>query len=133
MPVYSLSSNKKLNDSVKLKLANLLTDTHCGITGAPEQFVHVFFSDGVPIKENGSLYIHANVRKGRNTETIEKLRDTLVSKSAEIIGVDANRVMINLLEIESKWIMEGGFVMPEPGEEEEWMEKVKKILAVRDK
>jgi len=28
--------------------------------------------------------------------------------------------------------MEGGFVMPDPGEEEEWMEKVTKALGERE-
>ena len=36
------------------------------------------------------------------------------------------------MEIDGKWAMEGGFVMPSPGEEDEWMEKVLKALAERE-
>lgn len=36
------------------------------------------------------------------------------------------------MEIQGKWAMEGGFVMPDPGEEDEWMDKVTKALAERE-
>lgn len=132
MPVYSLTSKKKIKDADKLKLANLFTDTHCGLTGAPEQFVHVLFSDGIPLFKGKTLYIHANIRHGRTPEKIQELKDTLVNKSAEILNVEAKKVHINLLEIHANWVMEGGFVMPKPGEEDEWMEKVTHALAERE-
>ena len=133
MPVYSLTSRKKINDTNKQKLANLFTDTHCGLTGAPEQFVHVFFSDGIPISGGKDLYIHANVRAGRTKETVAELAKQLVEKSAAIIGLPASQVKINLMEIQPKWCMEGGYIMPEPGEEDEWFEKVYAALEEREK
>ena len=132
MPVYSLTSRTFLEESKKQKLVDLFTDTHCGLTGAPEQFVHVLFSDGIPIAGGKDLYIHANVRYGRTPETVQRLRDRLVNGSAEILGVDRSRVRINLLEIRASWIMEGGHVMPEPGEEDEWFAKVHAALAERE-
>lgn len=132
MPVYSLTSPQKLSMDHKQRLVDLFTDTHCGLTGAPEQFVHVLFSDGVPIDGGKQLYIHANVRFGRTPETVQQLRDALVNGSAGILGLPAQQVRINLLEIQAKWIMEGGHVMPEPGDEEEWMAKVHAALAERD-
>ena len=35
------------------------------------------------------------------------------------------------MEISGKWAMEGGFVMPDPGEEDEWMQKVTAALEER--
>lgn len=132
MPVYSLTSHKKISKDKKQKLVDLFTDAHCSIMIAPEQFVHVLFSDGIRIRENKSLYIHANVRKGRGQDQIDKLCKTLRTESAEILGVNEEKIHINLLEIDAKWAMEGGYVMPGPGEEDEWMEKVTKALAERD-
>ena len=132
MPLYSLTSNEAIPDSKKQKLVHLFTDAHCNIMIAPEQFVHVFFSDGIPIFDNKSLYIHANVRTGRTKAAIEKLRITLIQGCAKILNVAENKIHINLLEIQAKWIMEGGYVMPDPGEEDEWMEKVTKDLAERE-
>ena len=132
MPVYSLTSRSVITEPDKLKLVNLVTDTHCGLTGAPEQFVHVLFSDGISIADGKELYIHANVRAGRTGETIQSLTDSLVNGSAEILGTEPDRIKINLMEIQAKWVMEGGFVMPEPGEEEAWFEKVNAALAARE-
>ena len=74
MPLYGLTSNKKISPSNKQKLVDLFTDAHCSIMIAPEQFVHVIFTEGIPIIGNKSLYVHANVRKGRAQEQIDKLR-----------------------------------------------------------
>ena len=133
MPVYSLTSKDKINDTRKEALANLFTDVHCGLTGAPEQFVHVLFSDGIPITGGKDLYIHANVRAGRTKETVAELSKQLVEKSAAILQVSTSQVKINLMEIQPKWCMEGGYIMPEPGEEDEWFEKVNAALAEREK
>ena len=120
MPVYSLTTRKKISDSNKQQLVDLFTDAHCSIMIAPEQFVHVIFSDGIPITDNKSLYIHANVRKGREQNKIKKLCETLTTECAKILNVEKDKIHINLLEINAKWVMEGGHVMPNPGEEDEW-------------
>lgn len=133
MPVYSLTSNQKISDTNKRKLVDLFTDAHCSIMIAPEQFVHVIFSDGIPIAGDKKLYIHANVRKGRAEEQVEKLCQTLITDCAKILQAKEEDIHINLLEIPGKWAMEGGFVMPDPGEEEEWMDKVTNALAKREK
>jgi hypothetical protein len=72
------------------------------------------------------------VRKGREQRKIEKLCETLTTECANILNVKETEIYINLLEIEAKWIMEGGYVMPSPGEEDEWMEKVTNALAERE-
>ena len=133
MPVYSLTSKEVIPVKQKQQLVDLFTDTHCNIMIAPEQFVHVLFSDGIPITNQHKLYIHANVRKGRAQDKIDLLVETLKSKCAEILRIPKEKVHINLLEINAKWIMEGGHVMPDPGEEDEWMAKVTKALEEREK
>lgn len=133
MPVYSLTSKEVIPVKQKQLLVDLFTDTHCNIMIAPEQFVHVLFSDGIPIANQHKLYIHANVRKGRAQDKIDLLVETLKTKCAEILRIPTEKVYVNLLEINAKWIMEGGHVMPDPGEEDEWMAKVTKALEEREK
>ena len=133
MPVYSLTSSNTITDINKEKLANLFTDVHCELTGAPEQFVHVLFAENIPLINGNELYIQANVRSGRTEATVADLRKQLVEKSAAILEIPSNQVSINLLEIQPKWCMEGGYIMPEPGEEDEWFEKVNAALAEREK
>ena len=132
MPLYSLSSKETIKEEEKLKLVNAITDIHCGLTGAPEQFVHVIFSDGIPITSGKKLYLQLNVRAGRNETLIKEMKRQLTMQSAQILKVYPDSILINLLEIEASWVMEGGFVMPEPGEEEEWMEKVELALSKRN-
>ena len=133
MPVYSLTSKEVIPGKQKQLLVDLFTDTHCNIMIAPEQFVHVLFSDGIPITNQYKLYIHANVRKGRAQDKIDLLVETLKNKCAEILRISKEKVHVNLLEINAKWIMEGGHVMPDPGEEDEWTAKVTKALEEREK
>ena len=132
MPLYGLTSHRKISLENRKKLANLFTDAHCSIMIAPEQFVHVIFSEGIPLIGNNGLYIHANVRKGRNTSQIENLCQTLTEGCAEILQISEDKIHINLMEIEAKWCMEGGYIMPDPGEEDEWMEKVTNALKERE-
>ena len=100
---------------------------------APEQFVHVLFSDGIPITNQHKLYIDANVRKGRARDKIDLLIETLKTKCAEILQIPAEKIYVNLLEINAKWIMEGEHVIPDPREEDDWMAKVTKALEEREK
>lgn len=133
MPLYSLTSSKYLSTDNKQKLVNLFTDAHCSIMVAPEQFVHVVFFEGIPIIGNKSLYIHANVRLGRTQDQIDRVCEAFRKGCAKILQVSEDKIHINLMEISGKWAMEGGFVMPDPGEEDEWMEKVTKALEEREK
>ncbi|MEM6723491.1 MAG: hypothetical protein AAF598_05595 [Bacteroidota bacterium] len=132
MPLYSLTSHKHLSVDTKQELADLFTDAHCSIMVAPEQFVHVVFFEGIPLIENKSLYIHANVRLGRTQEQIDQVCEAFTTGCAKILQVPEEKIHIHLMEIDGKWAMEGGFVMPSPGEEDEWMEKVTKALAKRE-
>lgn len=133
MPLYSITSNKKISPKNKQQLVDLFTDAHCQIMIAPEQFVHVIFFEGIPIFQNKTLYIHANVRLGRSQDQIDKLCEAFKTGCSRILQVDENQIHINLMEISGKWAMEGGFVMPDPGEEDEWMEKVTNALNEREK
>lgn len=133
MPLYSLTSPKSLSETTKQQLVDLFTDAHCNIMVAPEQFVHVVFFEGIPLLENKRLYIHANVRLGRSQDQIDKVCEAFITGCSKILEVPEDDIYINLMEIDGKWAMEGGFVMPSPGEEDEWMDKVNKALAEREK
>ena len=132
MPLYGLTSSKNLTPATKQELVDLFTEAHCRIMIAPEQFVHVVFFEGIPLLKNKRLYVHANVRLGRTQEQIDKAREAFTSGCARILQVDEDEIHINMMEIDGKWAMEGGFVMPSPGEEDEWMEKVTQALAERE-
>ncbi len=70
MPLYMLTSKEHISPEHKSELASVVTDTHCSITGAPRDFVHVVFSEGFPIE--GELHILGTVRAGRTSEMVCK-------------------------------------------------------------
>ena len=118
MPLYLVSSKKILTTSVKHQIANLIVDTHCSITGAPETFVNVVFSEAFPLRKAYDLDILATVRKGRTEEVNQRLKDTLKYEMSEILKLPANRLNTTLTEVPASWVMEGLILMPEPGEED---------------
>ncbi len=104
------------------QVATAITDIHCGSTGAPRSFVHVEFVE-TPAGETPEFevpyYIDGGNRAGRSEEVKAKLLSDLTGAFERITGVDG--VGARITESPASWSMEGGHVLPEPGEEgAEW-------------
>lgn len=125
MPVYTLACRKQLPAERRKKIADAITDIHCGVTGAPSEFVNVFFMDGHPVKEGKLIGVNGNVRSGgnRNQELTDNLRDRLQQGIAEAANLDQHDILISLIGFPASWAMEGGEILPEPGEETAWLER----------
>lgn len=125
MPLYSVSCASSLDDGMKEKLANLIMRVHCDLTGAPETFVNVIFSDNVPLRPTVQLNVLGSVRKGRTSEAKERLSHSMADAIAELTGVPASQLEMTMYEVPAQWVMEGGEILPEPGEEDqcEWLQK----------
>ncbi len=112
-------------DSVGLEqrqaVAKAVTDIHCGSTGAPRSFVHVVFDEAPDTRFEEPYYLDAFNRAGRAEEVKQALLSDLLGAFTEITGVDAAQLGGHINEGPASWSMEGGMVLPEPGEEtEEW-------------
>ena len=123
MPLYICNTKAgALNATAKAKIAEAITDIHCAVTGAPAVFVHVTFFEDAPQFPLGdkTLYVRGTIRKGRTDQQKEQIaasiRDALV-KHGE---VDLHRAEALIAETPASWVLEGGEIMPEPGEEAEW-------------
>jgi phenylpyruvate tautomerase PptA (4-oxalocrotonate tautomerase family) len=124
MPMYTVSSKAPLSLEQRLKVASLVTTVHCELTGAPPSFVNVIFSHGVPLKGNLSCHVFSFVRKGRPVALNNRLVKDLADKIAAILCVSESLIGVELCEVPASWIMEGGDILPEPGEEANcaWLE-----------
>jgi hypothetical protein len=40
---------------------------------------------------------------------------------AKAVGAEAGSVRVHLLEVPASWVMEGGALLPEPGDEADWL------------
>lgn len=125
MPVYNIATNYPLNYEVRKATAARITDIHCRLTGAPPEFVNVIFMHGHPLKKGKELSVICNVRSGgnRNAELTEDLRVAIRNGISETTGYPQQEVSAHLLGFPASWAMEGGEILPEPGEETAWLHR----------
>ncbi|OUS27229.1 hypothetical protein A9Q99_15705 [Gammaproteobacteria bacterium 45_16_T64] len=69
------------------------------------------------------MNIFGNVRKGRTPEMNRQLVDALREEILASTKYPSRSLELTLFEVPASWVMEGGEVLPEPGEEEscEWL------------
>lgn len=127
MPLYTLASRKPLSGAVCKELADLVTDAHCQVTGAPAEFVNVVFMNGHNLRDGNLIGVIGNVRSGgnRSEDVLKRLRERLQADVAAKANVAADKVSVRLIGVPSRWVMEGGEIMPEPGAEAAWLERAK--------
>ncbi len=102
-------------------VAKAFTDIHCGNTGAPRNFVHVVFDEGGDSRFDTPYFLDGGNRAGRSEEVKAELLGDLMGAFREITGVASEDFGGRITEGPARWTMEGGMVLPEPGEEtEEW-------------
>lgn len=127
MPVYNCTSPVGgVSMETREKVATAITDVHCESTGAPRSFVHVFFRE-TPESGSGAsgfdkpYYIDGINRAGRAADVVLKLKEDLRKAYSENAGVPLDQVGARIGETPASWVMEGGDILPEPGEEgEKW-------------
>jgi len=129
MPQYTVSSMAPLPEHHRGELAKLFMDVHCGITGAPRTFVVVHFVHGVPLDDGVSMHVFGNVRKGRTERMNATLESALAQRILSYMSLQESSLRLRLFEVPASWVMEGGEVLPEPGEEalSEWLRRENRI------
>ncbi len=125
MPVYHIARRQPLPYATRKKTADAITNIHCDLTGAPAEFVNVVFMHGHPIQGGKALGVLCNVRKGgnRNNELTEELRLKVHQGVAQATGIDESDMLTSVLGFPASWAMEGGEILPEPGQEDEWLNR----------
>ena len=133
MPLYICAAAKDaISAEQKRQIANEVTRVHCEVTGAPRTFVHCFFFDQdspqiellqtVFKAESDKPYVlFGNLRAGRTEETKDRVINDMCNGVAGILGVARDQIEMATQDIPAKWVMEGGDLLPEPGEEEAWL------------
>ena len=123
MPLYLCNTREGAVDgAAKQQIAEDITDIHCDVTGAPPGFVHVAFFEGAeqfPLQDK-ALVVLGTIRKGRTPEQMNDITTAIKHSLAKHGGVDLVQTDAHLRETPASWVLEGGEVMPEPGEEDAW-------------
>jgi len=125
MPLYNLACKAVLDNDQRQHIAEVVTRTHCELTGAPAQFVNVAFMEGLPLRKDESFNVVGGVRSGgsRNLELTENLQQMMQKNIASAANVSVSAVKVTLVGVPGNWNMEGGRVLPEPGAEDEWLDR----------
>lgn len=121
MPLYRCSCpDGDLNDEQRAAIAAAFTDIHCDLTGAPRTFVHAQFLDRPAPAEGPRFVLHAGIRAGRDRTLAEQIVTRCIEAVSRVAGVPAQQISMRTSGTPASWILEGGHVLPEPGEEAEW-------------
>ena len=123
MPLYTVSTREPVPAPVRESVAMMITDVHCGHTGAPRTFVQVLFAENVPLHQGIDLHIFASVRAGRTLQVNDDVEKDLVQQMSQLTGTPVMNIEYLMYGVPASWIMEGGVVLPEPGEEAEWLKE----------
>ena len=126
MPLYVCNCVRgAIAEEAKPKIAADITEAHCDVTGAPARFVHaVFFeeADRFPLMGN-TAGVYGTIRAGRTQQQIDEIAMRIRQSMSAHAGIALDETGSMMVETPASWVMEGGDVMPEPGEEAEWLAK----------
>ncbi|WOE75213.1 hypothetical protein [Alterisphingorhabdus coralli] len=125
MPLYLCNAHAGvIPEAAKAKIAKDITDIHCEQTDAPPTFVHAFFFEDAPMPPlgNATVHLHGNIRAGRDDATKEEIVKQMRQSVARHSGIALENITMSTQDVPAHWVMEGGDLLPEPGEEAAWLE-----------
>lgn len=128
MPLYTcITQEGTLSAEQRAVLATEITRIHTMDTGAPAGFVRVKFETVAPNstftggKPAVNAFLLAFIRAGRSPEVRALLMKDLWALYQKITGLADDQLYLLVTDVPAKDGMEFGAILPEPGEEAEWL------------
>ena len=132
MPLYVCNSKPgAIDEAARSHIAEDITRIHCEITGAPPTFVHAFFFEDathIPINDH-TAFLFGSIRGGRSDAQKARLASEMRDSIHRHAGIPLDEIAAMTTDTPASWVMEGGDVLPEPGEEEAWLKAHEAKLA----
>jgi phenylpyruvate tautomerase PptA (4-oxalocrotonate tautomerase family) len=133
MPTYVCTVREgQLSPDQKSRIAAEVTRIHSEVTGAPTFFAQVIleevkpgnhFMGGVPLVHDqlyDQIFVYGRVRAGRSIQDKLKMIKLMAEAVGEAAGVKRTGVWIYIAELPPRQMIEYGYVLPDPGDEEVW-------------
>ena len=128
MPIYTCTiTESTVSADTKRELAGEIARIHSSITHVPSTYVNVAFhelsadglyTDGEPARP---VLVSGWVREGhRDTETT-RLATEIATAVTRITAIPAERVLVVIQSSPARFAVEGGRLLPEPGQEQTWL------------
>ncbi len=128
MPIYTCTTAElALTGEVKATLAKEISRIHSAINHVPSTYVNVVFpglpadsiyTDGVPASP---LLISGWVRTGHPEAGTTRLAIEIAAAASRVTGIPPTRVLVVFQSSPAHYAVEGGRVLPAPGEEQVWL------------
>jgi phenylpyruvate tautomerase PptA (4-oxalocrotonate tautomerase family) len=129
MPIYTCTTAESaLTGEVKATLAKEISRIHSAINHVPSTYVNVVFpglpvdsiyTDGVPASP---LLISGWVHTGHPEADTTGLAIEIAAAASRVTGIPPTRVLVVFQSSPAHYAVEGGRVLPAPGEEQAWLE-----------
>jgi phenylpyruvate tautomerase PptA (4-oxalocrotonate tautomerase family) len=126
MPLYRcIVAHGLTTEAQRAEIAQTIVRVHCEVTGAPPSFVHAFFSEAAPgqLPDDKVALVLGSIRAGRTDDQKARLASELTGAVAGVLARPVDAVNVVTVDVPARWIMEGGELMPEPGDEAAWLER----------
>ena len=137
MPLYTaLYHADLLTLDQRAEIAAGITDIHLELAGGLRQFVNVVFEAyptgyGFNAGVAGSpMVVRGSIRAGREQSVKTKMMEAISALVFRVTDIDKKNLTVSIAEVKASNAMEGGIVLPEPGEEAAWLEKVGEQLGI---
>lgn len=136
MPTYAITSARPFTAEERARIAQSVTEIHAVEATAPRYFVQVLFNalepgtiflGGAPASPD-HVWIRADIRAGRSREQKARLMTRLMRETSDILGISEQDVWVYISDIPALGVLEFGTVLPEPGEEEQWLAALPEAL-----
>ena len=133
MPTYVVHATQgRLTAQHKEAIAGEITRAHSKATGAQGFFAQVIFNEipagchfmGGKRIETDQIFVHGQIRAGRTKEQKRALLDDIVNSIAAATKMEKRCLWAYLAELPPSQMVEYGQVLPEPGEEDSWLQSL---------
>jgi phenylpyruvate tautomerase PptA (4-oxalocrotonate tautomerase family) len=124
MPLYRCAvAEGSTSEEQRARIAREVVRVHCEVTAAPPSFVHAFFNEvrADELPTGKVAFMVGAIRAGRTDAQKARIVSELTAAVADAVGRGREAVDVITVDVPSKWNMEGGELMPEPGEEAAWL------------
>jgi phenylpyruvate tautomerase PptA (4-oxalocrotonate tautomerase family) len=128
MPIYTCTTTESmLSSATKETLAAEIGRIHAAVNHVPSTYVNVVFhelpTDAVYTDGHRAapVLVGGWVRAGHLESDTTRLAMEIASAVTRISGVPAERVLVVFQSSPARFAVEGGRVLPEPGQEQAWM------------
>lgn len=135
MPTYVCSvPEKSVDDRQKEAIAEAISRIHSEETGAPIFFAQVVIEEKNtdrflgPSRASGQIWIRGDIRAGRTEAQRTRIMLRIMEEVAGITGVKDQDIWVYLCNLAPTDMLEYGHVLPKPGEETAWFDRLPKSL-----